>query len=1204
MNSTLQEIQIFYEIAMSLGRSTELAPMLQQAMLAYLRKLNCSAGVVFKLGCTDAAIFKADKIFSAPVGYSIDIAEIAAPDNTQGSLQAFRQKLPWVEEKEPGKFYHFMELAGYGYMLLVKNNSPLSQPILRRLADINIKLGTTCIACESVAMLKESETNFRQITESMGEVFFLYNSKLTELIYASPAFERIWGRSSKHIYESPEAIIDYAHTDDKYFLRSEYSIYQATGIFDLEYRIVQPSGQTRWIRQRMFQVRDSKEQIVRHSSIATDITDRVNANKLLKQERARLANIINSTNIGTWEWDIKEGGLTVNNRWAEIAGHEYDIHYPLDISLMRKMTEEGSYRASRQKLEEHFCGITEFYEIEMRIKHRSGHWVWVHDKGKVTERDTSGAPLKMLGTRQDITQRKDNEEKLRRSETYYRTLFNSIPDMLFIIDPAGVFIDFKAEADDLFTQPDKIIGSDYRSILPQETADTFQKAIADALANNTLQTIDYSLEIAGQHKSFNARIVPISSDRLIVLVRNVTEQAVMMHEAVYQSKLQTLLISIASDYINAPLENIERTINRSLSELGSFVGADRAYMFEYDWQEDTSNNIYEWCADNIEPQIESLQGVPNAAIPWWINAHKNGETLSLADVGALDPTDGVRQILEPQGIKSIMTIPMMSQSQCVGFLGFDSVRNKHTYTANEQALLSVFSEMLMNIRLRTELEKKLINEREKAETANKAKSEFLSNMSHEIRTPMNAILGFSEALYHKLPEEKHRKMLKSVLGSGNMLLGLLNDILDLSKIESDKLEIRPRPTDMAGIANEIKMLFEGSLKAKGIQLEIRIAENFPLSVTVDEMRLKQIVFNLVGNSAKFTHAGKVSISLQFIYAGYADGTLELTVEDTGIGISPEQQLTIFDAFQQASGHTARQYGGTGLGLAISKKLAEKMGGKILLTSRPGIGSSFCLCLPGVACGGAIRDKTGALGESPNIRFSKAVILAVDDVALNISMIENLLADTGLEIASASSGEIALHLAKSIKPAAILLDIRMPGLDGYQTAKLMRDMPELKNLPIIALTASVESPSALSNQLFHGFLFKPVSKYEIIAELMKYLPHETLQQAPEPSNLNKTLGVIYEEAAGNAAICQAIGDYFLPEWENIKDGLVLYKIEEFAKTLRILAEKQGHITLAAYSAKLCDSVDAIELASIKTALDKFPEIAENLFKADTDNKHQN
>ncbi|MEN6623992.1 MAG: PAS domain S-box protein, partial [Smithella sp.] len=256
--------------------------------------------------------------------------------------------------------------------------------------------------------------------------------------------------------------------------------------------------------------------------------------------------------------------------------------------------------------------------------------------------------------------------------------------------------------------------------------------------------------------------------------RDVTERKQVEEMLENQSALQKILVRISSEYINIPVEEVETVINKSLEELGHFVAADRAYIFDYDWPNNVCHSTHEWCEEGISPQIQELRNVSTDAFPQWRKAHQQGLLVNISDIDRLDEHDPLRTILEARQIKSLITIPMMDDNQCIGFIQFDSVRKQHGYSEKEEALLSVFSQMLVNVKKRAELENNLILERRKSDMANHAKSEFLANMSHEIRTPMNAILGFSEALYYKLDSPQHQRMIKSILNSGNLLMSLLN----------------------------------------------------------------------------------------------------------------------------------------------------------------------------------------------------------------------------------------------------------------------------------------------------------------------------------------------------------------------------------------------------------------------------------------------
>jgi signal transduction histidine kinase/DNA-binding NarL/FixJ family response regulator/PAS domain-containing protein len=657
-----------------------------------------------------------------------------------------------------------------------------------------------------------------------------------------------------------------------------------------------------------------------------------------------------------------------------------------------------------------------------------------------------------------------------------------------------------------------------------------------------------------------------------------------------QTGMQKILMDISSRYINIPLNQLEDAIHTSLRELGQFVGADRAYVFSYDWINRICTNTHEWCEDGVSPQINELQALPLDTIKIWSETHKQGINMNIPDVYELPEGHEVRIPLEQQEILSLLAIPMMDGDECIGFVGFDSVKKHHVYTEKEESLLSIFSRMLVNVKQRAELEHKLIDQKQKAVAASNAKTEFLANMSHEIRTPMNAILGFSETLYHKTDNPQFKKMIESILSSGNLLLALLNDILDLSKIEADKIDIIEMPVDAINIVNEIKLLFFEKTLKKGVSLSVEIDPKFPKALLLDEIRFKQIIFNLIGNAIKFTHKGYVRINMLFDATDEMKGQLRVDVIDTGIGIPSDQQELVFDAFKQQSGHANRFYAGAGLGLSISKRLAEKMNGRIELSSEPGKGSEFSLIIPDVEICKEFIEKSNPFLPTDNVHFEDNTIMVVDDVPFNIMAVEGLLDEMGLEIITAESGEMALELLATVTPSLILLDIRMPNLNGYEVAEKLRSNPRFKNVPLIALTASVSAKTDQELSIhFDGFLYKPTNKAELVNVLMKYLPYTTISPDSSPDQIDGNLSVHLNPEIGNklSEVLAILNHDFLPAYSLIKDGMVLFRIEEFGVNLLEFAQKYQFDYLENYSKLLLNHVDNVNLNDLSSTLNEFP-----------------
>ena len=441
-----------------------------------------------------------------------------------------------------------------------------------------------------------------------------------------------------------------------------------------------------------------------------------------------------------------------------------------------------------------------------------------------------------------------------------------------------------------------------------------------------------------------------------------------------------------------------------------------------------------------------------------------------------------------------------------------------------------------------QFEEELRNAKEEAEAANNAKSRFLANMSHEIRTPMNAILGFTGILREKEEDAQKKHYLDNIFTSSQTLLTLINDILDLSKVEAGKLDLQYSSVSLNGLFEELNTVFKTQIQDKGLEFGMEVAKTLPPALVLDEIRLRQILINLMSNAIKFTDSGFIRFSASFSYPENTHSQVELTIkiEDSGIGIPKEQQEKIFGAFEQATGQKVKEFGGTGLGLTLSKHLVEMMGGNLGVISENGDGATFIINLPNVEIAAGIPSASEETSfDISGITFEPASILIADDLDYNREILRTYLENFDFTFFEAANGQEALDQISQQKPDIILLDMKMPVMDGYEFCRQLRQSRENQCPPIIGISASaLKEDEAAIREICDSFLPKPVTKSQLVLELMEHLPNRQDKDEIEAVPLSESSVARYT----NAQLEQLIN--------NIKNHPAVKHTDDLLKTMSV------------------------------------------------------
>lgn len=463
-----------------------------------------------------------------------------------------------------------------------------------------------------------------------------------------------------------------------------------------------------------------------------------------------------------------------------------------------------------------------------------------------------------------------------------------------------------------------------------------------------------------------------------------------------------------------------------------------------------------------------------------------------------DPANHFTSTGLPKGhipLKNYLSVPAMINDIIVGQISLANSDNGFS-DADVAAIEKVATLYALAV-FRKQNEIALYRAKESAEDANRMKSEFLANMSHEIRTPLNAIVGFSGILKEKSEGNPvFCEYLDNIGQSSRVLLSLINDILDLSKIEAGRMVVNYHPVDIIRLIDEIRSVFSLKAKEKGIKINVSLPDSPHGSLITDEKYLRQILFNLVGNAVKFTQRGYVNVILNVVPRETEGSKVDLIfrVEDTGIGIPFSQLKSIFEPFVQVEMRDQSKYGGTGLGLSITKRLVELLGGTITAESETGKGSVFSFTVFDLDVASLRNDERQVYKgtDLKGIRFRNPVLLLCEDVFSNRQVIKGYLESLNITITEAENGEECLNEIRKQRPDLILMDMQMPVMDGYTTINIIKSDDSLKAIPVIALTASgMKMQKDKFEKVADDFLLKPVYRNDLLEKLIRFLPYDLI-----------------------------------------------------------------------------------------------------------------
>jgi len=798
----------------------------------------------------------------------------------------------------------------------------------------------------------------------------------------------------------------------------------------------------------------------------------------------------------------------VNHSLAEFVGAnspadcigKYDADYfEAEDALRWQGEEQEILRSGRPQID----------QIQ-RFKRPNDGLCWLSTT-KVPMFDRAGGVSGIAGISRDITALKASEEMLREQSEHNRMILETANDAFIGMKPDGTITAWNPQAEVTFgwkaaeaigrTLFDTVVAPAYRAA-HAKGVEQFLSTPGGSLLNRPIDLIGlhrdghefpaeatvWSVQVGGIC-SFNAFVRDIS-------VRLLAEDA--------RKKEATLVQLLHSVTVAANRSsNIEHTAQTCLRLICAYTGWQVGHVFlrgKHSPGDLVSANI--WCEGEGERfaafrEVTSRLDSSTTGLPGGILASGKPQWIvNLAD-GDVPPdrtiSDRTRTALDA-GLRSGFGFPIAVEGQIIGILEFYSLYRVQL----DEELLNMMGHIglqLGQVIKRQRSEEELQRAKASAESANRAKSDFLTTMSHEMRTPMNAILGMADLLSESALHAEQRGYVDIFQKAGANLLALINDILDLAKVESGRFELESIDFDLRALLEKMIEMMASRAQDRGLRLTLEILPDVPSGLIGDPNRLRQILLNLIGNALKFTERGSVTLRVQ-LEPGGAPGWLRFNVIDTGIGIAADQSQMIFDPFTQADSSTTRQYGGTGLGLAISKGFAELMGGQLGCTSELGKGSTFYLAAPFAIRGEtAIPENAGT--EAAGIRPQQtggpkeiSHVLLAEDSEYNVLLVRAYLKNSGIDLEVAENGKIAVEKVNSHRPDLILMDLQMPVMDGLEATRAIRQAEGRigeRPIPILALTADA-GQEAVSRSLCAGcseHLSKPIKRTTLLEAIARH-----------------------------------------------------------------------------------------------------------------------